>query len=73
MRLTLKVCCLTGLLFAPTAAAQEAAQETAPGTAQAVAQEVAPEMKSPRVLSADVDWGAVRAALADFAPLTSHG
>ncbi|MGD0024018.1 MAG: M23 family peptidase, partial [Xanthobacteraceae bacterium] len=72
MRVTLKVYCLAGLLFASTAAAQEAAQEAAPGPAAGVAQDVAPEMKSPRVLSADVDWGAVRAALADFAPLGSQ-
>ena len=56
MRETLKACCLIGLVIASLAAAQNAASD---------------EMKSPRLSAADVDWGAVRAALADLEPLKS--
>jgi murein DD-endopeptidase MepM/ murein hydrolase activator NlpD len=53
----LPACCLIALIFALPAAAQDAA----------------PDMKSPRVSSANVDWNAVRTALADVDVLTSHG
>jgi hypothetical protein len=56
MRETLKACCLIGLVFASPAAAQTAA----PG-----------EMQAPRLSAADVDWSAVRTALADLEPLKS--
>jgi murein DD-endopeptidase MepM/ murein hydrolase activator NlpD len=57
VRATLKTCCLVGLVIATPAAAQD-------GAAQ---------MTSPRISSADVDWGAVRTALADFDTLASPG
>jgi hypothetical protein len=50
LRQTLRACCLAGLIFAVPAMAQDAALE----------------MKAPKVALADVDWGAVRAALANF-------
>jgi murein DD-endopeptidase MepM/ murein hydrolase activator NlpD len=53
----LQACCLIGCIFAFPAAAQEAA----------------PQLQSPRVSAADVDWSAVRAALADLDPLISQG
>ena len=57
MRETLQACCLIGLVFASPAVAQNAA----PG-----------EMQAPRLSAADVDWSAVRAALADLEPLKSQ-
>src|SRR5580692_3985515 len=54
MRETLQACCLIGLVFASPAVAQNAT----PG-----------EMQAPRLSAADVDWGAVRATLADLEPL----
>ena len=51
MRETLQACCLIGLIFASPALAQDAARD---------------DMKSPRLSAADVDWSAVRAALADL-------
>jgi murein DD-endopeptidase MepM/ murein hydrolase activator NlpD len=57
VRDALKACCLIGCIFAFPAAAQEAA----------------PQLQSPRVSAADIDWSAVRAALADLDPLISHG
>ncbi len=57
MRETLQACCLIGLVFASPAVAQNAAPD---------------EMKSPRLSAADVDWGAVRATLADLDPLKSQ-
>ena len=57
MRETLQACCLLiGLVFASPAAAQNAAPD---------------DMKSLRLSAADVDWNAVRAALADLEPLKS--
>jgi len=56
MRETLKACCLIGLVFASPAAAQTA---------------TADEMLAPRLSAADVDWAAVRTALADLDPLKS--
>ena len=56
MRETLKACCLIGLVIASPAVAQNAASD---------------EMKSPRLSAADIDWGAVRTALADLDPLKS--
>jgi hypothetical protein len=53
-----KACCLIGLVFASPAAAQDAAPD---------------DMKSPRLATADVDWSAVRAELADLVPLTAQG
>jgi hypothetical protein len=40
--------------------------------APAVAQDAAPQMKGPHVALADIDWSAVRAALATLDPLASH-
>jgi murein DD-endopeptidase MepM/ murein hydrolase activator NlpD len=57
MRETLQACCLIGLVFASPAAAQNAT----PG-----------EMQAPRLSAADVDWAAVRTALADLEPLKSQ-
>ena len=57
MRETLQACCLIGLVFASPAVAQNAAPD---------------EMKAPRLSAADVDWGAVRATLADLDPLKSQ-
>jgi murein DD-endopeptidase MepM/ murein hydrolase activator NlpD len=57
MRETLQACCLIGLIFASPAVAQNAASD---------------EMKSPRLSAADVDWSAVRTALADLEPLKSQ-
>jgi murein DD-endopeptidase MepM/ murein hydrolase activator NlpD len=57
MRGTLQACCLIGLIFASPALAQDAARD---------------DMKSPRLSAADVDWSAVRAALADLEPLKSQ-
>jgi hypothetical protein len=57
MRETLQACCLIALLFASPAVAQNAAPD---------------EMKSPRLSAADVDWSAVRTALADLEPLKSQ-
>ena len=51
MRETLQACCLIGLVFASPAVAQNAAPD---------------DMQAPRLSAADVDWGAVRAALADL-------
>src|SRR5580704_7020627 len=56
MRETLQACCLIGLVLASPAVAQNAM----PG-----------EMQAPRLSAADVDWGAVRTALADLEPLKS--
>jgi len=56
MRETFKVCCLIGLVFASPAMAQSAAPD---------------EMKAPRLSAADVDWSAVRTALAEIDPLKS--
>jgi hypothetical protein len=56
MRETLQACCLIGLIFASPAVAQNAAPD---------------DMKSPRLSAADVDWSAVRTALADLDPLKS--
>src|ERR1700736_3239467 len=57
-----KACCLMGLglglVFAPSATAQDAARDT---------------MKAPRLATADVDWSAVRAELANLEPLTAQG
>ena len=53
MRETLQACCLIGLIFASPAVAQNAASD---------------EMKAPRLSAADVDWSAVRTALADLEP-----
>jgi murein DD-endopeptidase MepM/ murein hydrolase activator NlpD len=57
MRETLRACCLIGLVFASPGVAQNAA----PG-----------EMQAPRLSAADVDWSAVRTALADLDPLKSQ-
>jgi len=57
MRETFQACCLFGLVFASPAVAQSAT----PG-----------EMQAPRLSAADVDWGAVRATLADLEPLKSQ-
>ncbi len=65
MRDALKAYSLAVLLFASAAAA---AQEALPG----VAQQAAADMKAPTVSSADVDWGAARAAIAGFDQLTAR-
>ena len=57
MRETLQACCLIGLVFASPAVAQTAAPD---------------EMQAPRLSAADVDWSAVRTALADLDPLKSQ-
>ena len=57
MRETLQACCLIGLVFASPAVAQNATPD---------------EMQAPRLSAADVDWGAVRTALADLEPLKSQ-
>jgi hypothetical protein len=54
--LTLRVCCLAGLIAA----------------APAVAQDAAPQMKAPHVALAEIDWSAVHTALATLDPLASH-
>ena len=57
MRETLQALCLVGLIV----------------TTQAVAQDAAPDaMVSPRLSSAAVDWGAVRAVLTDIDPLKAQ-
>jgi hypothetical protein len=57
MRGTLQACCLIGVILASPAVAQSTPSH---------------EMKSPRLSAADVDWSAVRAALADLKPLKSQ-
>jgi Peptidase family M23 len=57
MRDTLQAFCLIGLVFASPAVAQNAAPN---------------DMQAPRLSAADVDWGAVRATLADLEPLKSQ-
>jgi hypothetical protein len=66
----LKACCLAGLLAGAVVLQQAAAQDTKPAAA---APDPKLEMKSPRVSSVDVDWGAVRAALADWSALLAEG
>ena len=56
MRETLRACWVAGLIFAAPATAQEAT----------------PPMTVPHVSSTDVDWGAVRGALANLDTLTPH-
>jgi murein DD-endopeptidase MepM/ murein hydrolase activator NlpD len=58
VRETLKACVLIGFCFASTAGAQEALPSTVPAAAPEI------EMKNPTVSFADVDWTAVRAAVA---------
>ena len=58
MRETLQACCLIGLIFSSPAVAQNTASD---------------EMKSPLLSAADVDWSAVRTALAEIDPLKSGG
>src|ERR1700683_867626 len=69
VHLALKACCLVGFLAA-AALQQAGAQEAKPVAATS---DPKFEMKSPRVSSEDVDWGAVRAALSDLSPLLSDG
>ena len=69
MHLPIKACCLAGLLAAAAALQQAVAQEAKSAAATSDAKL---EMKSPRVSSVDVDWGAVRAALSDLSPLLSE-
>ena len=57
MRETLQACCLIGLVIASPAVAQTAPPD---------------DMKSPRLSAADVDWSAVRTALADLEPPKSQ-
>ena len=59
MHVTLKACGLAALIFASTAAAQE----QVPTTIEAAAPDSSAEMTGPRIVHADVDWGAVRAEL----------
>jgi hypothetical protein len=70
VHLPIKACCLAGLLAAAAALQQAGAQEAKPAAATP---DPKLEMKSPRVSSEDVDWGAVRAALSDLSPLLSEG
>jgi hypothetical protein len=67
VHLTLKACCLVWFAFASAAAAQEPDQGAMQKSAAFVPRDAAPQMKSPRVLLADVDWAAVRAELANSA------
>jgi hypothetical protein len=60
MQSALRGCLLAAVIFGSPALAQEAAQNAAPEAAPPV------EMKSPRLVSANVDWDAARAALAAF-------
>jgi len=59
VHVTLKACGLAALIFASTAAAQE----QVPTTIEAAAPDSSAEMTGPRIVHADVDWGAVRAEL----------
>ena len=70
MHLPIKACCLVGLLAAAAALQQAGAQEAKPAAATP---DPKLEMKSPRVSSVDVDWGAVRAAVSDLFPQLSEG
>ncbi len=70
MHLPIKACCLAGLLAAAAAVQQAGAQQAKPAAATP---DPKLEMKSPRVSSVDVDWGAVRAALSDLSPLLAEG
>ena len=67
MPITLKACCLLGLVFATSAAAQDAASPTAPLASAEV------EMKGPSVSFAEPDWDSARATLRGLDQLNSSG
>jgi hypothetical protein len=71
--LTPKACCLAILLSTASAAAQDVAPEPEPPAplVQAIPADLVPQMKRPNVSRVEVDWDAVRAALADVAPLVA--
>jgi hypothetical protein len=62
--ITLKACCLLGLVFATSAAAQDTASTMTSAEA---------EMKSPSVSFAEADWDSVRATLRGLDQLNSGG
>jgi murein DD-endopeptidase MepM/ murein hydrolase activator NlpD len=64
VRIVLSVCCLFAVAFVTTAAAQQVEPVTT--------QDPNSEMTNPRVASVNVDWDAVRAALAGFETVAPH-